>query len=139
MFPKILDTNFLLLINLFYSEHILWKVRMKYYNFNQIFHLLILFATSMKLLVILFIIKFYARNNILKNKKISNKKRIKSRAISKMKLQTHLRYFLGSNVFGDDALQNIFAYQSTATNTLELKKARALIMFLIRNQKGIYF
>ena len=139
MFSKILDTNFLLLINVFYSEHILWKVRMKYYNFNQIFHLLILFATSMKLLVIVFIIKFYARNNILKNKKLATKKELKAEQYQKLKLQTHLRYFLGSNVFGDDALQNIFAYQATTTNTLELKKARALIMFLIRNQKGIYF
>ena len=43
-------------------------MRTKYYNFNQILHLLILFEISVKLLVILFIIKLYARNKIFKQK-----------------------------------------------------------------------
>ena len=57
MFLNILDTNFLLLINVFYSEDVLWKERTKYYNFNQILRLLILSKMSIKLLVILFSIK----------------------------------------------------------------------------------
>ena len=52
-----------------------------------------------------------------------------------MKLQTHdLSYFLGINLSGDDSSQNMFAYQS-ALDMLELKKANALIMFLVGNQK----
>ena len=48
------------------SEDVLWKVRTKYQNFNQILHLLVLFRISIKLLVILFVIN-NARNNIFKS------------------------------------------------------------------------
>ena len=49
-----------LLINVFYFEDVLEKVRKKYWMFNQISYLLILFTMSIKLLVILFIIKLYS-------------------------------------------------------------------------------
>ena len=53
-----------------------------------------------------------------------------------VKLQTHdSSYFLDKNFFGDDGFQNMFVYQP-ALNTLELKKARALIKFLVGNQRG---
>ena len=47
-------------------------------------------------------------------------------------------YFLSKNFFGDDGSQNMFVYQPTP-DMLDLKKTRALIMFLVRNQRGIYF
>ena len=65
-FPEnIFRVKYIWLINVFYPEDVLWKVKTKYYNFNQILHLLILFKMPIKLLVILFIIKLYARNNAL--------------------------------------------------------------------------
>ena len=51
---NILETSFLLLINVLYFEDVLWKERTKYQNYNQILHLLILFTMSNKLLVMLF-------------------------------------------------------------------------------------
>ena len=65
-FPEnIFRVKYIWLINVFYPEDVLWKVKTKYYNFNQILHLLILFKMPIKLLVILFIIKLYAQNNAL--------------------------------------------------------------------------
>ena len=56
-----------------------------------------------------------------------------------VKLETHgLSYFLGKKFLGDDDSQNMFIYQQTL-NTLELKKARVLIMFLVGDQRGHIF
>ena len=62
-----------------YLEQImlLWKVRAKYYNFNQVLHVLILFKMSIKHLVILLIIKLYVRNKIYNEKVFNGKKSLK--------------------------------------------------------------
>ena len=56
---------------------LLWNVRGKYYNFNQVLHLLILFKMSIKHLIILLIIKLYAQNKIYNEKVFNGKKSLK--------------------------------------------------------------
>ena len=58
--------------------------------------------------------------------KISNKVNITS--------TKHFFFFLGRIYFTSD-VKTMFVYQP-ASDTLELKKTRILIMFLVRNQKG---
>ena len=67
MFLNIFRYYFSILINVFHFEKVLWIVRTKHLNFSKILHLLNLFTMSIKLLVvILFIIKLSARNNVMK-------------------------------------------------------------------------
>ena len=56
-----------------------------------------------------------------------------------VKLQTHnLSYFLGKILFGDNGSLNKFVYQPIL-DILELKKTRALILFLIGIKRDIFF
>ena len=56
-----------------------------------------------------------------------------------VKLKTYdSSYFLGKTSFSDDSSRNMFVFQP-ALDSLELKKTRALIIFLVGNQRGRYF
>ena len=47
----------------------------------------------------------------------------------------YLSFFLDKKFFCDDGSQNMFVYHQTL-DTLELKRTRVLIMFLVGNQRG---
>ena len=72
------------------------------------------------------------------NKKLATlntKAELKAEQGKIVKLQTHgLNHFLGKSLFGDGGSRNVFVYWPTL-DTLELKKRRVLIMFLVGNQR----
>ena len=65
---------------------------------------------------------------------MATKAELKAEQDKIVKPQMHdLSSFLDENVFGDDGFQNMFIYKPTF-HTVQLKKDKAQIMFLVENQ-----
>ena len=67
---------------------------------------------------------------------LATKAELKAQQDEVVTLETNdFSYFLSKNIFTEDCSQNMFVYQPTF-RTLQIKKIKALIIFLVGNQKA---